>query len=222
MAIVIDLIIVLIFAFTLIGVVRRGFVKTVLDFASVICAVVFSKIFSPALAEVFYNFLYDKGIDKVSDVIHSLLENGNLPELFELENISLLLDKYAPGLSEKISSELIDNTVTEISRHVIGLLAYVSAFFLIFVVVIIIARIITLLIDGVFKLPLLRTLNKWLAVLLGVGVSVVYVMLFVAFMQIAIPVLSIAYPEVFSIDIIESTFVFKQLTNLEWIDFFVN
>ena len=144
MSLVIDLIIVLIFTFTLIGVVRRGFVKTVLDFASVICAVVFSKIFSPALAEVFYNFLYDKGIDKVSGVVHSLLENGNLPELFELENVSVLLDNYAPGLSEKISSELIDNTVTEISRHVIGLLAYVSAFFLIFVVVIIIARIITI------------------------------------------------------------------------------
>jgi len=221
MSVILDLLIILIISVTLFLVVKKGFVKTVLEFASVICAVVFSKIFSATLSEVYYNGLFGNISEKTSEIVKELLENDGLKEVFETDYLSRLLGKYAPDFSDKINGEAVADATMRVTENLIGLLSYALAFITIFVFTIIAFKIISVLAGGVFSLPVLRFINKTLAYVLGVVLGIIYVMIFIAIVQIMMPFLMSMYPDVFNPGVIKSTVLFDYIYSLEWLDIFV-
>lgn len=222
MSIVFDLIILLLVGVTLYVVVKKGFVKTVFDFATVIASVIIAKIFSPKLSDYFYEKLFEGVSEKIKDVVTDLIEKKGLPEFLQSDKISQFLTKYNADLAEKLKADFIGDTVEFISGHVVAILSYSLAFVIIFIAALIILKIVSVVVCAVFELPVLKSLNKTLAFLLGVVLAVIYVLIFVAVAQLLIPVLSPLYPNIFSEGLIDKTFVFKYLYNFDWIDFLVN
>lgn len=222
MYIILDIIVVLILGLTVYTVTKRGFVKTVFDFGSLIAAIIISKIFSPALSEFFYDSLYSRISTAIGNGLRSLLDTGGLPDNLEIESLTALFEKYNIELKEIIPNDSTEATVQFIAQNIVSLLAYALSFILIFIVSLVALKIIALLIDGVFKLPVLKTINKGLGFVLGIISAAIYVLLFVALMQLAVPYLGSVYPEVFSQGAIDNTFVFRYLYNFEWVQFLVN
>lgn len=222
MYIILDIIVVLILGLTVYTVTKRGFVKTVFDFGSLIAAIIISKFFSPALSEFFYDSLYSRISTAIGNGLRSLLDTGGLPDNLEIESLTALFEKYNIELKEIIPNDSTEATVQFIAQNIVSLLAYALAFILIFIVSLVALKIIALLIDGVFKLPVLKTINKGLGFVLGIISAAIYVLLFVALMQLAVPYLGSVYPEVFSQGAIDNTFVFRYLYNFEWVQFLVN
>ena len=221
MSIILDLIVIIIVALTMCAVIKKGFVKTVLDFASVICAVIVAKIFAPEISLAFYNGLYDAFSLKIKEGVRAMIAENGLPEALEVENLSAFLEKYNSKLLERVSGELIESTVNIITKHLVALLSYGLAFMLVFVAVIIVFKVVSALLNGVFKLPILNQINKTLAVFLSVIIAFIYVLLFVAFMQIMMPLLSSVYPGLFGESVIENSFIFNYIYTFEWVEILV-
>lgn len=222
MAIALDVAVLLIIVVTFIVVMIRGFVKTVLDFASVVFAIIGAKLFAAELSDVFYKPFYNSFSEGLREVVKNIIEKGDLPALLEQHNVSEILGRYNAPLADSINSGLIEDTVLNIVQNVVGLLSYAIAFLLIFIVVYIICKLLSLLICAVFKLPVLKTINKTLSFFLALLMIFVYLNLFVAFMQIAVPIIASAYPDVVTLDTLNNTFLFKFFYNFEWIKFFVS
>lgn len=222
MAIALDLAVILIFAVVVVVVVKKGFVRTVLDFASVVCALIFAKIFSPLLSNIYYAALYDGVSEKLAEKISELIENNSLPEALKLDRLTALISKYDSGFADRIKGDTITDSARLIAQPLVGLLSYALAFLTIFVASLIIFKIISVLVGGIFTLPVLRTVNKSLAFLLGLVLGAAYAALFVALTQILTPFISSYYPDVINPDTISNTYIFGYLYNLEWIKIFVN
>jgi len=222
MAIVLDSIVVLIILGTVISVVSRGFIKTLLGFCSVIFAVIFGKIFSPVVSTWLYDILYRGTFDGINNVVSDLISENKLPSLLELDSVSNTLSKYNPELATEINSRVTDNMAQAISENIVGLLSYAVAFLVVFILTVILFKILGVILSTIFKLPVLNTINKVLSLGLGCVMAVVYLMIFSAFMQIVLPVVSSVYPEVINMTTVESTVLFEFFYNFEWIKLFVS
>jgi len=222
MSIVFDLIIVAIVFVTLYTVIKRGFIKTVIDLVSVFVSIILAKMFSPKLSEYLFGVFGERFTDKLNSAISGMIENNSLPSVLESENISAYLQKYSADLSDKINSEVLESTVESISYTLVGLISYAAAFMIIFFVASLAFKILSVILSGIFKLPVLNSINKTLAFLLGIVIAFIYVLIFTAFVQIALPFLSSYYPEYINADVVEKTFIFKYILNFEWLKFLVN
>lgn len=222
MSVLFDLIIVAIVFVTIYTVVKRGFIKTVIDLVSVFVSLILAKMFSPNLSEYLFGVFGERFTDKLNSAISAMIEDNSLPSVLENENISAYLQKYSTDLSEKINSEVLESTVESISYTLVGLISYAVAFMIIFFVAGIAFKILSVVLSGIFKLPVLNSINKTLAFILGVVIAFIYVLIFTAFVQIAWPFLSSYYPEYINSDVVEKTFIFKYIINFEWLKFLVN
>ncbi len=222
MSLWLDLAIVLITVITFAVVMLRGFIKTVFDLTSVIFAIVFAKMFSAPVSNVFYDFLYKHFSESIGSVVNKFLTENALPSALNLDNLLGLLEKYNPNLANSLGSESVNNSFQTIVGSVVGLLSYAIAFLLIFVLTIIVFKVLSVVLSTVFKLPVLKTINKTLSFVLAIIMCFVYINLFVALMQIIAPVISSVYPETLNAEIIKQTFLFKFFYNFEWIKFLVN
>ncbi len=222
MYIFLDIAAILLFVLTVYTVTKRGFVRTVFDFGSLIAAIIVAKIFSPVVSEFFYDSLYSRISSTLSSALESLLDKGELPQNLEIDSLTALFEKYNIEFNNPINPDTVENAAQYIAQNIVGLLAYALAFILIFVVSLIALKLVAWVLDGFFKLPILKTINKGLGFVLGIISAVIYVLIFIAIMQLAVPYLGSVYPEMFSQNAIERTLVFKYLYNFEWVQFFVN
>jgi uncharacterized membrane protein required for colicin V production len=222
MSFVLDIAVITIVLVTFVVVMLRGFIKTVLDLTSVIFAIIFAKMFSASVSNIFYGFLYKHLSSGISELINNYLEKSELPTLLEQHTLLELLGRYNVELANVINSDNVNTTLQVVVQSVIGLLSYAIAFFMIFIITIIAFKILSVVLSTIFKLPILKTINKTLSFVLSVIMCFVYINLFVAFMQIITPVISSVYPDMINLTVIEQTYLFKFFYNFEWIKFLVN
>jgi len=221
-SIFLDLIVVLIVFSTMYTVIKKGFVRTVIDFASVICALIASKIFANPLSSFFYGILEKVTSKKINEIIENLIRENNLPKTLEEGELFEFLSKYNIDLANKVSGEAVESTMNVITQYLVGILSYAVAFIVVFILTIIAFKIASVVVGGIFELPILKTINKTLALVLAVVMSLFYVLLFIAFMQIILPYLTSVYPDVINNDVINKSLIFDYLYNCEWIKIFVN
>jgi|GEM_PF-5559790 len=222
MAFLLDFFVILIIASTVFTVVKKGFVRTVIDFASVICALVVAKMFSSSVSLFFYDGLQKVVSGKINDIIGKLIQDNNLPKNLESGELFNFLSKYNGDLADKVTVDVVENTADVITQYLVGILSYALAFLLLFILTVIVFKVASFVLGGIFELPILKTVNKTLAFILAIVISFVYVLLFTAFMQIIVPYLSSVYPDVINSEIINKTVVFGYLYNFEWVKILVN
>jgi len=183
MGYVLDLLIILIFAATVIASAKRGFVKTFIGAVSLIAAIAIAVTFSGQLKEVLLSTNIASSLrDTVTDKLVEICPDGNSfnseqlikdrPEAFTdlLDSfgadIDELASKYNEWIGEKVE-DIGDAVVSFITDNTVEALAGALAFIALFVGTLIAMKIIELIADAVFRLPVLRTANKILGGMIG-------------------------------------------------------
>ena len=192
--IIIDLAALIFVVLSIVFGVRRGAFKMLMSLVCVVTALLLSYAFSPTLSAKLYNgFFREKTADAITDTVASLCESGTDNEDNALYDVSLLKDDgQFISILEKFGADtdkvfgLIDE-ITETGRGAVVKISYslssgvaekisdVTAFSLIFVVSVIILRIITAVVGIVFRLPILKTLNKSVGGVLGGAAALFFV-----------------------------------------------
>lgn len=191
MFLVIDIILVAVFALFVYTAMKKGFMLSLLEFLAVIISFVLAYSLSPVVAEAAYDGFVEKQlVESVEDKIDenfSLEETGEqteqlldaipdymvvFAESFGISVNDIKHDLAKEDLSnENLATELVENIAQPVA---IGALTVVS-FLILAVVLQIILKVLARLISGVFKLPVIGSANKILGAILGACKGIVVV-----------------------------------------------
>ena len=210
---------------------RRGFIKSVMNLGSHIAALFVAYAFTPKLAKFFNdNFFLEKISSGIRDTLKSLTENPsgegtyNLSKLFSdlPEPFTEILDRYNVSLdsvSDQIKNvtdateDAVNSLSDSISFGVANVLSSVAAFLLLFVGSILILKLVTLILDSLFKLPVLNSANKALGFLFGVVIALIIAFVFSILSVKLIGALNSISPDLFNQDVIDNSILLKFFAN---------
>ncbi len=221
MNIAIDIILAVIIASCLISGWRKGFINSVMNLASFLIAGIGAYIFYFIPADYMYTKIF---LPKLTEMIEgSILSGGTGMTLTELFNSKPqffvdILNRYStvPDVESYYNSGA-ELSVTDISSFMASPLARtisnILGFALIFIVLILILGVLTILLDKVCKLPVLKTANTLLGIASGAVLGLLFAWLIAAVIGGALPHLSAAYPEAFDPMTLENSIVLKWLYN---------
>ena len=183
MSLAIDIILVVIFASFVLTAVKKGFILSLLEFAAVILALVLAYNFSPKVAETAYDgFVKEATIKTIETQIKenvSLQETSTQAQLL-LESIPDYMVSVADFMgvsvddikqsvasskltSENIATELVEKIAQPI---IIGALTALS-FVVLAIVLLFVLKFLAQIIAKIFKIPVIKTVNKLLGGILG-------------------------------------------------------
>lgn len=187
----VDIALIIVLISTVIGSMRKGFLKCVLSLLCVIVALAAATTFNEPVAEWCYDSVLD-GI--VTEKVEESMLNGmeSIDAALTVESITqaipqFLTDSIAElGIDISSVTKSIDSldlsthdTAQNISQQIIRpaalVLLRVLAYILIFVFVRFLTGIITNIFSGIVKLPVLRSVNKLLGAILGAVKGIVLV-----------------------------------------------
>ena len=230
MSFLFDIIIIAIIAFTIYRGVSKGFVKSVMGLVSLLAAFFAAYYFSDALAEIYNEHVFSGlFVDRVSEAISPVIQKTG--EIFDLEKLfndmpevfSDLLARYGTDVEElkaaygsfgDASAQTLENMTEAIAEPIARSISAAIAFLTVFVIALIVLAVLTWVIDLIFKLPILKSANKFLGFLLGCVCAFVYAYLF-SELSVAVINAGIAFkPELFNENIINNSILLKYLANL--------
>lgn len=191
MFLVIDIILVAVFALFVYTAMKKGFMLSLLEFLAVIISFVLAYSLSPVVAEAAYDGFVEKqlveSVEEKIDENFSLEETGEqaeqlldaIPDYMVIfaESFGISVNDIKHDLAkedltnENLATELVENIAQPIA---IGALTVVS-FLILAVVLQIILKVLARLISGVFKLPVIGSANKILGAILGACKGIVVV-----------------------------------------------
>jgi uncharacterized membrane protein required for colicin V production len=231
MGILIDIILIAIIALSIWSGVKRGFIRSVMNIITFISALLCGWYFYPRLAVVYNDkFLLSKFSTDIYNSINSIISSGvesiNLSRLFADKPDAFLeitrrysadinvLEKYfntqvnagANNITADISARIAEPVSTGLSK--------VLAFLTIFLGIVIILKIVTLMLDLVFKLPVLNAFNRVAGFILGSVSGLAYAWILSAVIVAALPFLSMMFPAVFSQNTGSSSVLLNFLTKI--------
>lgn len=221
MSIAIDVILAVITASCLISGWYKGFVNTVMNLISFFIAGTGAYLFCSIPADHMYSELF---LPRISEMIESSILSGSagrtLAELFNSKPkfFTDILNRYSTvGEVESFYNSGSELSVADISSFMADPIARaisnILGFVLIFIALLIVLGIITFVLDKICKLPVLKSANKLLGIVLGAVLGLFFAWLLAAAIGGVLPYLSKAYPEVFDPATMESSIVLKWLYN---------
>lgn len=223
MSFIIDILILSIIAFTVFKGARRGFVKSVMSLASLIIAFIIANIYSPAMSLWYYNkFILSSVTEKISSFISGFIPVGsdtlNMSKLFGEGTFVEMLERYgadneklqaAYGSVTDATTAKIEELSASIAQPVASTISDALAFASIFFGALIILWVVTIIINMVFKLPVLRTANKVLGIVFGVVCALLYSWIFAIVAVWAINALGAVEPEMFGPSVVDNSVLLK-------------
>lgn len=204
---ILDIIIVIIASLTIYFAYKRGFIKTLLSASSFLIAIVLTVLLlSPVKSALMSSSLAEDVRSRVETEINDIISSNGIKDVEELtgkdskisefttmlEKIGLsqedLNDKFKEWKADSVTqTSLKEKLVDYIADPVVDAIITVAAIILIFFGSIILLKITAYVLDKVCKLPILRTANKLLGVLMGVVLALVRIYLFVILVKLLIP-----------------------------------
>lgn len=185
---ILDIVIVILILLGAIVGYRKGLVGIVVSLASIILSIVLSFILQTPISEALYN---DTGVGKiVEQTVYNNLTSSNKDEENENNIYDNIINSIIGEQTKELTNEQIAKTVTMFILK--GL-----SFILIFIVVSIICYIIQAVLNLVFSLPLLHSVNKFGGAAAGIikNLLKIYILLaiisFIAPMDIMEPVIKV-------------------------------
>ncbi len=188
MSLIIDIILILVAIYSVFKGVRRGFIRSVMHLLSIVIALVLVVLLRAPVSEQLYDgFFLDV---MASPVEEELLEikntstaadvNGNFGKVGDLiagypEPLRDVVERYGLSLENIVSvengssyEEGVSNLAERIASPVAELTSNVVAAILIFAVALALLKLLTFLIDKLFKLPVLKGFNTLFGLLFGI------------------------------------------------------
>ena len=228
-ALILDLIVVIIAVVSILVYMKRGFVKTVVEFAGFFVAVLLAFNLSSVLAESTYTgFIRQPVIDgiekKVSDIVVDSGQAaadkiwdaipGFVTDNAENFNISkeTLVEKLNMG--DITTSEAIASATDEFVKPVIVTILSAAFALIIFLVVTLLCRLLAKPLNALFSaIPVVGGLNKTLGAVLGFGNGIVFALIFCAIISCIVAFTESGFL-IFTRENIEASALFKLLCNL--------
>ena len=227
---------------------RRGFIKSIMGFVSTIVSLIVAYAFYPNLTLfIKEKFLIDSISGDISTTIQSfsaVIGNNGSSGVFNLEKLAdgivnndttaslvSMLQRYGQNIDEFVkklrslanASEATVNDVNVISEDVASptatSIASIISFILIFVACILVFKLITYILDKIFKMPVLNFANKLLGVLFGILEAAVIAYVLSIILSSLVTNLGVIAPSVFGTFNIDDTYVCKFLLEHNPIDY---
>ncbi len=235
MSILFDLILIVTAAFCIISGVRRGFVRSVINIVTLVAAVICAYMFMPAVSAYLHEQFIEASISAPIEEELSTMAGGDESGLAQLfadspAALSELVGRYNTELADLVAyyedavMEGAQEMFTSLSRYISDAAAKtvsdVSAFLIIFLAVVLVLKIAGWLLDLVFKLPVLSTLNRTLGLVFGLICAFLYMSVLSVVIVNAIPALTSVYPEQFASASVENTLVLKWIYEYNVFTFF--
>ncbi len=228
MSLLIDVIVIAAFAGCLINGIRKGFMKSIIGIVVVIAALLGSVQISPALAARMNDKFIHKSVvsvakDAIPNVEVETLVN-EMPPAFvkaldrfgtDSDDIEKLFENGEQGASEDEKRQLI---AEKMGAPLAKAISKALAFLIVFAILYVVLFIVSLIICAVVKLPVLKTADKLLGVLLG-GASGILLAWGISIAICALlPHLSVLYENVVPETVIDNSIVVKFLGNFDPFD----
>jgi len=228
MSLFFDIVLLLAAVITIISCTKWGFIRSVMCLASVAIAIVVSYNFYKPVAEWFSDKIIRSAVtssitEKLKDMAQTSSEGFNLASLFENmpEQFTEILERFGAGREglEAAYGKIINGsaaTVNELAENItssaVEMISSVLGFLALFVICLIALRILTFIIDSIFKLPVLRFANRLLGFLFGAVCAVILVAILSELSVVFITWMSVVKPDVFSLEIIDSSYILKYIS----------
>ncbi len=191
MSLIIDIIILLAAAAAIFRGASRGFIKSVMHFASliiaIICVITFTEPLSQWFGEKFINTSITQiAEDSLNSIVNAGTENFSMDKIFSdrpealislSEKFSCNLDELSEYYSKTLQSLSPGDVIKELSRKIVSATASsignILAAIAIFIAAMLICKLATYVLDLLFCLPVLKQLNRFLGLLFGIVSAVV-------------------------------------------------
>ncbi len=191
MSLIIDLIIIVAAVASIYLGLQRGFIKSVMSFLSLLIAIAAVYVFINPVSDWLNERIVSSRVDAiVENSLESLINAGEqqlgLSKLFDDRpdalveiterfnfNIDTVDDYYRTQLASLPESEAFDELVHHIAEPTATAISDVAAALGIFIAALIVLHLVTFILDLICRLPVLRTLNRALGFLFGVGSALV-------------------------------------------------
>lgn len=175
---ILDGILILILVASIIDGRRKGFVKTVLSLAVTVISIVIAKEFASPLADwINTNFIHDMGVKWLANLISDNITSGTQAVVDAVpHSVAEAVTAFANTKVETLVSGVTDSgQITAIAEkiYVAAELAFINAFIITvsFLVIFMVSKFVLSLgatfVNGIFKLPVLKGINKLLGGLAG-------------------------------------------------------
>ena len=226
MNILLDLIVVLVFFFSIFFGYKKGFIKGLMGLVSGILALVIAFLLNgPVAGFIDSTFVYPATHAFVEEKIVSSVPDGTqddqlllalkdapeeLKEFFQ--QVGFDMDKLSPS---EDGTSLIQHISQSIAQPVSHLISSVIAFIVLYLVALILLKIVTVMLDGLFRLPILRIPNKLLGALMGLITGVVTCLVLCSVIQLALPYLVQSENPLFANVTADKTLVFRWFCNVD-------
>lgn len=217
MSLILDGILLTVIIISIISGIKRGFIKTIMSFVSIIVAIFCGWMFTPQLAEYYNEHIFLRQMsESVENAINSLLNNGletvNLSSLFTEKPQAFvdITDRYSADISSLESyyqlqlSNGEENLTEKLSLHIAeplaDILSSALAFLTIFIAVILVLKILTIILNTLFSLPGLNFINRFCGLLLGGICGLLYAFVLSYIFSMAVPALASIFPDIIAAD----------------------
>jgi uncharacterized membrane protein required for colicin V production len=200
-----DIIIVIIASLTIYFAYRRGFIKTLLSASSFLIAILLTALLlSPVKSALMSSSLADDVRSRVETEINNIISTNSINDVEELTGKDSKVSEFT-NILEKIGlnqedlnakfkewkaesgANLKEKFIDYIADPVVDAIITLAAIVIIFFGSIILLKITAYVLDKVCKLPILKTANKLLGVIMGVVLALVRIYLFVILVKLLIP-----------------------------------
>ena len=228
-----DIIIILIVSLTVYFAAKNGFVKTAISASSFIIAIVLTAAFATPVAEVIKESPLSVTVrnateDRIEGIllegsyeISSLLE-GESEEFNKLLAVARidkddLMEKYMSMDPDKVAY----NLAVEISNPIIDTVAIIVAIIIIYIGTQIILSVVSFILDKVCRLPVLKSCNKLLGIVVGVVLALLRACLFCFVIKILMENADFLGSSFIAELAPEKTLLFKTFSEIDIFSFFI-
>ena len=229
MNLAIDAIIIVAVLAILISAAKKGLIRSVMGLFRSVASLIAAYAFTPVVAEYIHeNYLLGNITADINETLKGwALDTStdlyNLDRLIETPNgeFEKVLDRYGvtfDTIAEKlrglvgVGENEVRSVAEDIASPTSSVLASVISFILIFAAAFIALSLLTLLLDAIFKLPVLSGINKFLGVCFGIIEAVLIASVLAISLSVLVTSLGAISPDLFGEDVVERTVVCKYLT----------
>ncbi len=222
MYIIVDIVLAAVFAVCLIVGWKRGFIDSALRLLSWVIAFFVAFFVTPRVAPYVNEHVFYGKISSYTEHMLEGMENGGGAEkLFGegdensafrefIEKFGADYDQIKQTAVEKSSEgahTLVEGITEKIAAPVSYAISYALCFILIFIVSMLLLWLIRHLLDLAAKLPVIKTANKILGLILGGLMGILFVWVLSALLKLGLPYLTIMAPKVFPEDLFERSII---------------
>lgn len=220
MSIIFDIAVLAIVVLLILSGMRKGFIKSLVDFVGAIISVILASAVATALADFIYNGFVRQGIyDRIfsslekSDVSATISDTfGNLPDFFVvvLDGIGInetnLLNQ-AVGTQENISNVIVD-AISPVFILLIQFFALIILFILFLIIIKALASLVTKIID----IPVIREINALLGGVFGFCFALILTWILIALSVFCIGLVNPEVSDIY-IDLLSNSYIASIIYN---------